>query len=836
MNKIHTIADADANKRVKTFISALSLALALALIFGCRSRQSYEITFGFLDSLSDTIYPGDDKFALLTNGIGGWYFDDAFRSSERYEFGYWKWDKRYIAGWEIVSPTQGRLDRDLEMCIVYPRWVERYYKSGLIERIELPYKRDGIVLTLQFKRREDFIFRVLYAGPKSITDEIKASSIPSPKCIDHSPVRSTADCPVDINNTLTIITADYRLSRLRGGKGGDELQIYEELLFTAKKKVRIAIGLSLSGQARAVGRAILDSLEIWQAENSLAWRRTLDNYIFRCDDKLTEHAFNRALVSLNKLYTENTHRIMMSNGSAEYRTEHFLLTGIPWTPFSNPFHLGLSIPGLSIADGSGARCVQLFETAAGVDGVNFYSSAIRPAPMQITPLRWAEVDPASFGLLARAYERVEKCYPEDITDLAEERMIKAAAWAVAKMLEAPHLLLGYYTAGGSIPLYGSRNTLKTGAAIETQVLFGLARRFLLEHPRREYILSRRVGENPQFHQVLTPNEPLHFPNLPLSALEGTRRWALSNIPPVAFGLDNRQYLIPLTADAAMEAFHNRLSGNWYDRLLIDTTNIKLCFDKRGNFFPPVDSSQRSAAILALGWLKPEYPLLNAQLLAKAFENDLITATGFRSLSPADSAYQGAHEYRPEEGSPGTTFNGDTWIWTCGRLADIYRLANDYERLWRLFDTLSVRMTSNLIGSLPECENGEWQPNQDNITGDYSFASSLAEYIRLLNDDIWGIKPTSGIYLNIAPRLPTHWGRASLRFRRASVWITLERLSAMKWRIVQRGSREPLQLSMDLLSPDGDRITGSSPLHSDEPVELKIIQSDDRRWSILFNQK
>ncbi|MDP8229020.1 MAG: hypothetical protein P9M15_06165 [Candidatus Electryoneaceae bacterium] len=356
----HTIS-----KRSRIIVAIIILSVVLSVMVGCGEIDETVLDHSYISGLADTIYAGEpSRQVLLTDGTGGYYYDDALREEPRGEYGYCRWGDRLVAGWEVITTDGIRLDDDVDYCIVHPEWVERHYLSGLIERIESPFtspptqwrgskggvRLSGLLVSFQSPTK-GIIFRPQFDF-QPVSDRRNTQSSVRPDYSiewnrEHSALTITSNdqqiavaCPN--NAKFTDLPERHNVSYAHGALTGDvpEAQIFIPGDISVKGSADIlvrkksVITFAFSPDRHETASAIISSQDQWRSERREWSLSQLNRLMFRCDDKRIERGFAWARITLAKLIVEN------NDGT-------YLLTGIPHSPYGKGWHSCLSIAGLS---------------------------------------------------------------------------------------------------------------------------------------------------------------------------------------------------------------------------------------------------------------------------------------------------------------------------------------------------------------------------------------------------------------------------------------------------------------------------------------------------------
>jgi len=140
------------------FRIVILLSTSILFLISCSNKSEDTIASHLVENLADTIYAGENRLTMLTDGTGGYYYDDALKRPEESSYGYGQGEYRLLAEWKIANLAGEQIDRTPVFSVVDPGWIERHFEDGLIERIEMPHRKSGIYIELKNVNRNGFIF------------------------------------------------------------------------------------------------------------------------------------------------------------------------------------------------------------------------------------------------------------------------------------------------------------------------------------------------------------------------------------------------------------------------------------------------------------------------------------------------------------------------------------------------------------------------------------------------------------------------------------------------------------------------------------------------------
>ncbi|MDI6779991.1 MAG: amylo-alpha-1,6-glucosidase [Bacteroidota bacterium] len=198
-----------------------------------------------------------------------------------------------------------------------------------------------------------------------------------------------------------------------------------------------------------------------------------------------------------------------------------------------------------------------------------------------------------------------------------------------------------------------------------------------------------------------------------------------------------------------------------------------------------------------------YDTVRAKVLTNVC-NKLTYLYGVASLSPEDANFHPYHQHLPYYVKDAAYHNGTVWTWLSGELIselckfgkqDAAYLLTD-NLTYQILDRGAVGTISELIDAVPRL--GEFEPH---LSGTFSQAWSLAEFIRNIYQDYLGIKTDylNKRIVNINPRLPSEFKKvsATIKLGNESFILNIKSEETTSVRIVGSGLRQPLEFNVSL---------------------------------------
>ncbi len=784
-------------------ITMILLVISFGLISGCGVENIASVNAEYIDSIADTLYSGESRTVFLSDGTGGFYFDDAFRLEDYGEYGFSYRERRLMAGWHITDEKIIDLTDDPLYCIVHPLRIQRYYASELVETVEMPINKTGIVISLRPPAGKTILFRPIFDF-RRLDREVSGKYIshwhPEKQTLSISRVEDgsrwlAVSCPEGVTYRDDDIRHRfvYRKGELIGRPGIARAYSSGEFLIKGNKVVPFAVGYGNSEEkAVATAISIRDSLDILRSRRFEQIRQLLDKVFLRCDNKDFEKSFAWSRIVLSEL-------IMVSEG------ERYLLTGIPFDPYPDGWQTCMAIPGLIACGFPPEEASDLLEGIIEKQNIDTTSDCYGMLPGAIREDSSEYRIPEIAGLAALALNRIKSLevkpnYPRD------ERVYRALLRDIEGTAR-DRINNGLVTGeGGNHFLWdGYDAPSRSGAVIESQALFGAVREAL-----KSYSSLDSISEG-----------------IPTSLITGTGgRKAITAGSPLLVVGKSGTYQSTVDVKSAMQFFFDPKKKEWADRVVWgDSSGVV------GNGKPRLIFEDRLSNLLALYWFKAKDTRLIGNALGHAREVGLIGEVGFRTLAEINEEFQPAHLYLSEKNPCGSKSYGDVLLWSVGILADMMTVTGNSDEVGNLTSHLMARIIQQgITGALPEAEDGSSVTDNPNSVGNVVYATSTAEWIRIACDILIGLDTGSGPYISLRPRIPEEWGNFEVITKRAGGTIRLRRVGANRWLVYQLGIKPYLQLALETYPEPGERALGSLRVYPGGEAELEFIQNEDGRWT------
>jgi len=217
---------------------------------------------------------------------------------------------------------------------------------------------------------------------------------------------------------------------------------------------------------------------------------------------------------------------------------------------------------------------------------------------------------------------------------------------------------------------------------------------------------------------------------------------------------------------------------------------------------------------------------------QAVTENLVYPYGIASLWQEDSNFHPYHHYSPFYVQDAAYHNGTVWTWLSGQWISLtaqhgrnpdlaFRLTENM--VHQILDRGAVGTLSELLDAVPR--SGEDEPR---LSGTFSQAWSLAEFIRNFYQDYMGIKPddaTGGIVLN--PHLPAtmHSADADVSIKNGNIGLRYSRLPEADYvELVPHQLSKKLPVHMTWTFSSGRIIRVDIVLHPHVNVKYRLTET------------
>ncbi len=306
--------------------------LVLLISSGCSEKEIPIVDQAYINSLADTVFAGElSRQVLLTDGTGGYYFDDALRTVKRGAYGLFRNGSCQLVDWELHNQIE-RIDTDIQFCIVHPEWVERHYTSGLIVRVEAPFNIPGLLISITNPKRNEITFRPWYPEGATEISAVNKNDYITEEINSPQPIAAYIFPPPTQSLQEGIVREqDYPLGHLTGEKPSAMIRSFDLVPIKGKGQYQFAFSINAENAEK-----IYQTQEQWREkrQNWSTWQ--LERLMLRCDNKQVEHAFAWSRLTLAKLIVTDS-----------AKTE--LITAIPNQSVPNEWDTYLSLPGLALS-------------------------------------------------------------------------------------------------------------------------------------------------------------------------------------------------------------------------------------------------------------------------------------------------------------------------------------------------------------------------------------------------------------------------------------------------------------------------------------------------------
>lgn len=284
----------------------------------------------------------------------------------------------------------------------------------------------------------------------------------------------------------------------------------------------------------------------------------------------------------------------------------------------------------------------------------------------------------------------------------------------------------------------------------------------------------------------------------------------------------------------------KLSIN-FERMFVDTTNNKI-YD-RLTADGKADPSMRPNVFFVLN--EPDLfstSLLRLKILGNAMK-ELVFPYGVLSLSQNDQNFHPYHDYQPYYVKDAAYHNGIIWQWNAGPVIQTLCGFGKHDTAWVLTKEMTHQILNRgAVGTIAELmdafpRSSEKEPR---LSGTFSQAWSLAEYIRNFYQDYLGIKPdASRNALYLLPTLPAelenvefvqkvgaHTVKVNYLFNNDIMRITLDGSGVKDSIDIGAGmfNRADANFQVKTVLMKNDRLVIEIPSHSNSRQDLRVSRN------------
>jgi glycogen debranching enzyme len=224
------------------------------------------------------------------------------------------------------------------------------------------------------------------------------------------------------------------------------------------------------------------------------------------------------------------------------------------------------------------------------------------------------------------------------------------------------------------------------------------------------------------------------------------------------------------------------------------------------------------------------PILPEETRGKVLKNVVTNLTyvyGITSLYHYDKNFHPYHQYAPYYVKDAAYHNGIVWTWLSGAVISELCRFDKQEMAYRLTDNLThqilergaVGTLSELLDAVPRA--GE---NEPRLSGTFSQAWSLAEYIRNVYQDYLGVKVENGKrrLINISPRVPKFLGNIDAKIKLGMESFNFSVKDSTQFRFSADNLTTPSDFEIQMNTSKNELVTVKATL---SPQEELIVYVD-----------
>lgn len=775
------------------------LVFSVSLFSSCGHDQYYQADV-FLNSIADTISLGDSRQVFISDGVGGFYFDDAFGASNRSEYGYSRGERKILSGWNIFDGYGKMLDVSPEYTVIHPTKIQYQFANDLIATVQMPVNFPGLIITVRANNNSGIIIRPQFDMRRLDREETPNyinSWDPNQKLLLVARSDSLGGWTT-ISTKENILYRSYSEKQRMTHDQSYNIGSPEESMSWSSGEFQLESGLELTlivswGETRRLAIENIAKLKADLVNISTKRQQwaisVLEPIQVKCNDLNFIKAFAWARLVATQLIAENDN-------------SKYLWTGIPFQPYTHGFYTCLSLPGLQNTGLPVNDALSVLENLISTQNQNELSDRYGMIPGSVTENGPQYKIPEIAGMIVIALKQINYRQPLDSTThvkfgkILYQSLVGTARYRLYNGLVSSNA--DEYLLWDS-PLAPDRS----GATIESQVLFIKLQNYILRHP---------------FSDAIDPEMPT---TLVYGA--GTFRERLYKGDLIATSKSG-DFIIPIVPKQMIGSFNKTVKRKFQriDQIKfvgIQELDVKQDLEKY--------ASSEISRIIAMYLNDQGKQLPDIFAMEQLMKKELMGASGFRSRSPQADNYNPEHVYLLENAPAGTKTSGDVLIWTSCIMADILRRnawgnTNNWLRIDQLLKELNRRiLTQGVTGGITEAEDSEPISGAPQAVGNSIFLASNAEYLRLVTENIFGILRAKGIYLALRPNFPKNWGETELQLQLKTGSVTLKRITEQHYYVTQTGVEPYLELSFESILESNSRVFTTARIYPDEEIQIHL---------------
>jgi len=778
------------------FTSLILTTLLIILIVGCEENRYYQKN-EIIDSIADTINTAESRQVFMTDGTGGYYFEDAFRGNGRSDYGYSRGERRILANWNLIDDAGHSLIADQEYSVAHPERIEFHYKSGLITTIKMAMGMPGLIVSFEQIENSAMVFRPQIDMRKLDLEETPLYQNYWDAGLDLLTISRSDSLggwlaisslqETRYRSSENIHRRTHEASRLIGSTDVSVAWSPGEFELRTGRSLTMIVGWG-KDQAAAVENLenITIQFDTLSTERQQWAMSVLEPISIKCDDSNFVKAYAWA-------------RLVAAQMSVIDNGKEMLLTGIPNSPYPHGFYSAFSLLGLRDMGYSDERVISILKDVASYQNLDQDSTRYGMIPGAITEDGPEYKIPEIAGVVAFIISKLKTAQALDSASNDYFANVLARDLIGTSRFRLHNGMV--YSKGDEYLLWDSNAASdRTGYTIESQLLF---RRVMQYFDKYKEFELKPLG--------LALSQTKGIDNLDRRLKDGEL---------MGYG-QHGEFRIPSHRYNLIKPFILKREKLWTDLIQIDSGKVNQV------------SSSSFSAFLATYWSSSNYHKRSPDVMQNLKNRELIGKTGLRSMSPHSPDYNSEHVYLMPNSPAGTMTTGDIMVWSCGLLADSYWNVGAFKEIHNLLDQLTQRVLyQGVTGGLPEAE----QPESDNIlessVGNSVFLASNAEYLRIIENRVLSIHIINDKILSIQPDFPESWGETELVLKNEFGEVVLHKIDPLLYRVTQVGISPYIELSLRVKFNISGEVGGaltSARIYPKEEILIHFETNKDGRW-------
>jgi len=835
------------------------LTFSIIIMVGCDSKFPSQFENDSYDYLNLRTSGDDPREIMLTDLSGGFFFSGVSDDSGKAVFGYSRFDKHLISGWDVSDDMGGDLRSEVKYCIIKPQYIERHFQSGLIETIRTPLYHQGLIVTIEGEINSSsffkpiFDFRILDSEfPEKIHAEFEIErKIPLIVRSDNTEFGCIA---IAASNNPEVIRLNHKqivnhpLSYSIGRPSDVEKTTFGEFELKSGGKTTIVFGWGETPESAGENALnILKNSRKMKKERE----RWIHNVLSRVDLKIDNVKFQKCYAFA---------KLQLAGMNFSDTTGTYLHTALPYSPFPDGWFTAISSPGIAELYNSADSSLDMISSILQYQDRDTSSIHYGMLPGKIFADSIEYRVPFITGLVSRAYRSIKSRFllSDSTYDLklkevylhdnigtrkfrttgkiysysganahflwdspaAPERQgytYESELFASDIMMKSyrdeeleqvpselkPEVEQGRGRSGSRTSITGAKDYVMRYA--EKQMAEDYAAGIELQYDSdgkiKQYITRDSLTGYYTYTRIIEDN--VDITTYPIKA--DTKPFNMTDYI-------NQQLRVPLKIEDGFDYYHSEM------------TDIETSMTNRSP-----QMTQRIVQPFVQSWLM-FMGFTPDDILRRIDRSKIAGQTGLRSLGKYEEGYQPQHQYHMDSCPYGTTSKGDVLVWTAGCLGDLYLNDGSTYQYFKLCEALSAEIIeSGVIGGLPEAMDAEVFKNGNDYVWSPVHSTSLAEYIRLISQGMLTVQYEDENTINFKPEIPKDYGNYRIEHKYSNGRFWIEKYKSTIWQVGQEDIEPYLKLTIDIRMPSHGNAKHTLRIYPGECIQVKFESSNEYIW-------